>query len=272
MQNRQFILLTFIVLISCGVLVWVFNNYLEYENQEKNEKIIDLYLDELTGLVNKNRNLVLTASVLLAKDEAIKRCLKTNKRCNCFKYLTKSKQGLLDTLVFDDLKIHIHDRNLKSFYRLWSNSQDNDSLSSFRYSLNQVKNTQKSLSCIEIGRYSMLIRGITPVIEDGEYLGSIEAITNFDSVIKHFDKKGVKLFILMNKEYEYIVSKIKFKEEQKLKNYTLLNETNEDISFLKNMEFKNTSYQKVGYFYLINTPIYDLNHTIIGYYVLKVVL
>lgn len=270
MNNKHFFKLIFVVLLSAGLLLWVFDNYLSYQKQEKIELKIDSYLKELTDFVNKNKNLVMTASVLLSKDESIKRCLKTNERCNCLKYLTKSKESLLGTYLFDDFKIHVHDKDMKSFYRLWSPERENDSLEPFRHSLKIVKDSQKSISCIEIGRFSMLIRGISPIMDDEKYLGSIEAITNFNSLINHFEEKGIQIYILMDRKYEGIASKMKFKKEQYLKNYILLNKTNEDISFLDDVEFNGTSYQHTDYYYLVHTPIFDISRNIIGYYVLKI--
>lgn len=272
MKNKNIISIVIIVLFSTISLVWVFNNYLTSQKKQKDEKIIDLYLDELTGLITKNKNLVLTASVLLAKDESIKKCLRTNNQNNCFKYLIKSKEGLLNTQIFDDLRIHVHDKDLKSFFRLWDPKKERDSLKSFRYSLSMVKEEKRSLSCIEVGRYSMLIRGITPVFDEDKYIGSIEAITNFDSIIKHFRQQNISLYILMKNKYINTASKVDFTDEQKLKNYLLLNQTNENISFLYDLKLDGTNYEKKNSYYLVSTPIYDIRKSIIGYYVLKIYL
>ncbi len=270
MNNNPFFKITVIVLFSCIILVWVFNNYLANQNQEKIELKIDTYLTELNDLVNKNKNLIMTVAVILSKEQSIKKCLKTNNRNNCLEYLNKMKETLLNTYLFDDLKIHIHDKNLKSFYRLWDPKKQNDSLVDFRNSLKIVKKNKSSISCIEIGRYSMLIRGISPIIDDGFYLGSMEAIINFSSLIDHFKEKGIELYILMDKKYKNIASKVEFKKEQILKNYILLNETNKDISFLYDEQFNGTNYKKKDFYYLVNTPIYDVFRNIIGYYVLKI--
>ncbi len=137
MKNNSFIKITIIVVVSCVILILVFNNYLTNQNQEKMELKIDSYLTELNDEVNKN--LIMTAAVILAKEESIKKCLRTNNRNNCFKYLTKTKKSLLNTFLFDDLKIHVHDSNLRSFYRLWDPNRENDLLIEFRNSLKIVK-------------------------------------------------------------------------------------------------------------------------------------
>ncbi|AXH10725.1 Cache sensor-containing signal transduction protein [Malaciobacter halophilus] len=269
--NRNFVFLLFFIAISSFFLFWAFNSYMIYEQKSANEDIMDMYLENLTKEIRKNKELVLTSAVLLSKNSDIKRCLKTNNKKECVKYLQKSKQSLVNTSLFKDVKIHLHKKNLQSFFRLWDlNNSKNDSLKEFRDCLKIVKNEKIPKACIEIGRFSMLIRGISPVVENGEYLGSIEAITDFSSIIEHFKDLGIKLYVLMDKKYISIPTKIEFKKEQILKNYVVLNNKLEDFSFLDNQEFKYTAYVKRSNYYLLYTPIYNINKEQIGTYVLKI--
>lgn len=269
--NKNIFLLSLFIVLSSLFLVWAFNNYLIYKTEEETKVVMDRYLNDLTKIVHKKKELVLTASVLLSKNDNIKKCLKTKNENECIKYLQKSKQSLLNTPLFDDMKIHLHYKNTKSFFRLWDlKNKDNDLLTLFRDSLKIVKGDKKPLSCIEIGRFSMLIRGISPILEENEYLGSIEAIVDFNSIVEYFNKKGIELYILMDKKYEDIVSKVKFSKEQLLKKYIVINEVNTDISFLDDIDFKFTGYLKKESFYLLYTPIYNVNKVAIGTYVLKI--
>jgi hypothetical protein len=269
--NRNFIFLILFVAISSFFLFWAFNNYMIYEQKNSNENLMDVYLNDLAKEIKKNKELVLTSAVLISKNDDIKRCLKTNNKEDCIKYLEKSKQSLVSTSLFKDIKIHLHRKDLKSFFRLWDlKNSKNDSLQSFRYCLKIVKNEKKPKSCIEIGRFSMLIRGVSPVVEDNEYLGSIEAIIDFSSIIEHFKEKDIKLYVLMKKEYLSIPTKVKFKKEQILKDYVVLNNKIEDFSFLDNKRFEHTGYIKKSNYYLLYTPIYNISKEQIGTYVLKI--
>ncbi len=85
----------------------------------------------------------------------------------------------------DDLKLHFHTKDLHSLWRSWKKQGDNDGgddLSGSRNSIKDVVNTQKPIKTIEMGVSGFVIRGISPIISNGEYLGSVEAIFTIDKV------------------------------------------------------------------------------------------
>lgn len=142
--NKNFVFLILFVAISSFFLFWAFNNYMIYEQKSSNEDTMDVYLNDLAKEIKKNKELVLTSAVLISKNDDIKRCLKTNNKQDCIKYLQKSKRSLVSTSLFKDIKIHLHRKDLKSFFRLWDlKNSKNDSLKDFRYCLKIVKNEKK---------------------------------------------------------------------------------------------------------------------------------
>lgn len=272
MVSNKFFLLLF-TLLSAITLSYSFNNYFKEEKKIKKEEVMQKYLDNLNDLLQKKKELILTVSLLLSEDKNIKKCIKTYNQKHCEEQLLKSQQVLLNSKLFEDIKIHIHDDKLRSFLRLWEdNKQKNDSLTEFRKSLHLVKKFNKSIYGIEVGVYSMLIRGISPIYEKGKYIGSIEVISDFQSIINYFKNKNIRFYILMDKEYEKIASAIKFKKKQQFNNYVLLNETNKDLSFLNDINLNYTSYIINNSNYILFTPIFDFHTKIIGYYMLKIPL
>lgn len=270
MSKKDLIKTLFFIIVSCMLLLWVFNNYIKIEEKEKNEQKMNVYLTELLTVINKYEDIALTISTLLSKDKNVINCLKTNQISECYKHLLKAKKSLLVTDVFEDMKFHLHTKDLKSLSRLWTIQNEMDSLVSFRHTLKDVKEKKKSISAIEIGRFSMLMRGISPVLSDEEYLGSIEAIVDFEPIIRYFEEKNVRLYVLMDKKYMHIASKKVFNQERILDKYVVLNEKIKDLSFLNDLNLNNTSYKKVDNYSLVYTPIIDYNKEIVGYFVLKV--
>lgn len=267
--NKKILLL--FTLLSAIVLFYSFDNYLKKEKKMQVELIIDEHLNDLTDFTHKKKDLLLTAAVLLSKDKKIHECIKTNIKSHCEEELIISQETLLNSKLFENMKIHLHDNKLRSFLRLWEKGkQKNDSLINFRDSLHIVKNSKKPISGIEIGRYSMLLRAISPIYKENKYLGSIEVISDFKPIIKYFEDKNVKLYILMKKEFEKIASSINFKKEQKLDKYILLNETNEDLTFVNDLNLDYSSYIEKDSRYILFTPIFDFNTNIIGYYMLDI--
>ncbi|MCG8689017.1 MAG: hypothetical protein MI892_29370, partial [Desulfobacterales bacterium] len=103
----------------------------------------------------------------------------------------------------NDLKLHFHLPNNRSFARVWRDGWQSsrngkkvdisDDLSSFRktvVALNQGEHLP--IKGIEVGRGGFVIRGITPVTgEDGSHLGSCEVFFSFNDILSSF--KGDEL-------------------------------------------------------------------------------
>lgn len=262
---------TLFVLLTLSVLVYFFNDYLNYENESKVKAQMDLYLKDLTGKLKDKRDIVLTAAVLLAKDNDVQACLSKKSRINCTGHLKKVQMTFNNLSFSKNIKIHVHTKDLKSFFRLWELGENkNDSLSSFRESLLMVKDTKKELSGVEIGRSSMLLRGISPVLDKDEYLGSIEVITDFNSIASSYRKIGINFYVLMHKRYKDIVNKVSFDKDNKIGDFLVINELNSRVNALENINFKGTNYIKKENFYILYTPVFDITGNEIGYYVLKI--
>jgi len=262
---------TLFVLLTLSVLVYFFNDYLNYENESKVKAQMDLYLKDLTGKIKDKRDIVLTAAVLLAKDNDVQACLSKKSRINCTGHLKKVQMTFNNLSFSKNIKIHVHTKDLKSFFRLWELGENkNDSLSSFRESLLMVKDTKKELSGVEIGRSSMLLRGISPVLDKDEYLGSIEVITDFNSIASSYRKIGINFYVLMHKRYRDIVNKVSFGKDNKVGDFLVINELNSRVNSLENINFKGTNYIKKENFYILYTPVFDITGNEIGYYVLKI--
>lgn len=262
---------TIFSIISLTILIHFFNDYLEYEQESRIKDQMDLHLKELSDKLKDKKSILLTAAVLLSNDSDVKKCLSMNTRENCIGHL-KDIQRTFNNLSFSkETKIHVHTKDLKSFFRLWElDKNKNNSLSSFRESLLMVKASKKELSGIEIGRSSMLLRGISPILNDGEYLGSIELISDFNSISKYYWTKGINFYVLMHQRYEDIVNKIDFKREDRLGKYIVVNEINSRLKSLEKINFQGTNYVRKGNFYILFTPIFDIVGREIGFYVLRI--
>jgi hypothetical protein len=270
-MSRGLIFALLCLLASMSVLGYFVNDYMEYKQENIAQKRMDNYLKELLEKINNRKNVVLTASILLSNDRGVKYCLKENNRNKCVKYL-KHIQDTFNKISFSqDTMIHVHTADFKSFFRVWDlENNENDSLVSFRDSLQYIKETKKENSGIEVGRFSMLIRGISPVIENDEYLGSIEVISNFDRITSYFKKIDLDFYVLMNKKYEKIAEKVNYSRQKKVNDYIVVNNVNSELNVFRDIEFKGTGFVKKNNFYIVYTPIYDINNEKIGFYALKV--
>jgi methyl-accepting chemotaxis protein len=115
--------------------------------------------------------------------------LKIKDRNFAIETLKKVTENINSGTKFNNIKIHIHTADVKSFVRSWKPEKYGDDLSSFRHSINKVKATKKPIGIIEAGRAGFSFRGLAPILDyDGSYLGSVEFIMGFSSIIKKHKK------------------------------------------------------------------------------------
>jgi len=167
-------------------------------------------------------------------------------------------------LNYKNIKIHIHDADTKSFLRHWKVDKYGDSLKKFRYSLLEVKEKQKPFITVEIGRAGMLLRGISPILDKAEFVGSVEFIQGFNSIVKKAkkDEKYDVVFLSCSEEKEIH----RFQTDRKKIGSSYLSQK-KDVSNLKLLEvlegldtreFVDKTYFTRDEFFLTAVPV--LNH------------
>lgn len=247
------------------------NDSLRYKQESLLQKHLDSHLKDLFAKIQERRNIALSAALILSHDKEIKGCLKDMDPKKCIDYLKQTFNAFEKIPFLEDIKVHIHTKDFRSFIRIWDLEDSKfDSLFSFRESLQDVKTSQDIISGVEIGRFSLLIRGIAPIVEDKEYLGSIEVISNFDAITKFYKEKNIDFYVLMDRKYEKIASKVEYQQRQKIGKYLLVNSTNTSSKLLQDLEFSESGFVKKENFYILHTPIYNLSKENIGFYILKI--
>lgn len=140
----------------------------------------------------------ITNAVAIANDSNLLKALMYDDRELAKASIKTVADRYKDETNFKSIKIHIHDKNVKSFLRAWEPDKYGDDLSSFRHTINKIKVSHKSLSAIEVGNAGLTIRGISPLLNNGEYLGSVEFMQGFESVVKQFLTQKENLLVLMD--------------------------------------------------------------------------
>jgi len=98
------------------------------------------------------------------------------------------------------LQFHFHLANGDSFLRFHKPSKFGDSLL-FRKSINNVIKTKKDVFGFELGRYFEGFRYVYPIINNGEFLGSVEASLNTKNIINQMtDTLNGHFSIILNTE------------------------------------------------------------------------
>jgi len=202
-----------------------------------------LYLTR--NLLEEEEQHALSLSVLLSQDKTFLEAFYNNDRKKAFEILHQKIASLKKVQGYN-FEVQVHDKNLHTYLRSWDFSVQGVPLASFRQGLVRVKESKKPLVSIEVGK-RLNIKAISPIMNDGEFKGSIEVIENFEHLRKTLAEHGYALFILLNKKYLDIATTLKH-NPLVLHKYVLVNETYDKHSFvsLKKVDIKNL--QSSGYF------------------------
>jgi len=262
---RILVVAAIVIVIAAGVsyyLVMGMKKDIELQTQEHFEILIK-------ERIKAKLDIGISNAVTISKNADVIEALETNNRDLAIAALSSISNAMKNGTSFKNVKVHIHDKNVNSFLRNWKTEKYGDDLSSFRKTILEVKNTQKPLAAIEVGRAGLVLRGLAPVFNDaGEYIGSLEFIQGFNSVVKDFKADDEFLLVLMD---EKLKRGNTLTSQDKVGNYYISQKVI-DESFknsVKSLDFAdltNNGYLTDSSYFYTQFPIKDFQGNTIGSY------
>jgi len=221
------------------------------------ENVLDNKKNELLKVLEEKiiskEEIGLSNAISIADNENLSTALRDNDREQAIVTLNRISSDFSRSTRYKNVKVHIHTKDTKSFLRGWNKDKYGDDLSPFRSTLIELQKTKKPFVSFEAGRLGLVLRGISPIKKDGEYIGSLEFIQGMDSVAKSLDKDKVNFLFLMNDSLLSIATKAvnapsvgNYKVSQKFIQKDFLSDAQKiDLSALK----KNKSLISDKYYY-----------------------
>ncbi len=151
------------------------------------------------------------AAAILGNSDIPNALINNNKEAALLELENTSKAYKALTTL-QNIKVHIHTADGKSFLRSWIPKKNGDDLTGFRHDIVQVMQTKKPLSGLEAGVAGVELRSIVPIMVNDTYIGSLEFIQGLASVVKK---------LLAEKQLDYLLvvdSKFADKAPQLTKN------------------------------------------------------
>ncbi len=224
----------------------------------------NFFIDEYKSI----KDIGLTNAVGLAHNSDIIESLLDGNKATALDGIDRLLKEYAQNSSIKDIKIHIHDEDIKSFLRHWSPKKHGDDLSSFRKTIVHVKQKQESVIAVELGRAGLTLRGISPIIVLGKYIGSVEFMQGFDSIAEIAKKENKEFLILMKDEYLEVATLLK--EKPKAGKYTLATDqklaNKEFLTDIANHDITKT--KEVFYgdkFLFISSEIKDFSGNVVAY-------
>jgi methyl-accepting chemotaxis protein len=214
MKNFSISLKAFIYTSIVGIALTVISSvFLLSKASNIEEDILKKKKLELTKLleskIQSKKDIGLSNAISIANNKNIPIALENNDRNTAIDVLQEVGKNFKDNTKYQNIKVHIHTKDTKSFVRGWDTKKFGDDLSSFRETLLYVKETKKPFVSFEAGRSGLVLRGVTPVFKDKSFIGSLEFIQGLNSVAKNFDKNEKNFLFLMDDSLLSVATKAK---------------------------------------------------------------
>ncbi|MEY4504318.1 MAG: hypothetical protein RL154_611 [Pseudomonadota bacterium] len=218
--------------------------------------------------VERKTVVALTSAIALSGNHTVVDALKKNDRqiaINGLQTVINEYQASTD---MKKVQIHIHDKDVHSFVRSWKLEKFGDDLKGFRQTLVKLAENKKPIAEVEVGVAGLVLRGMAPVVQNGDYLGSIEFIQTFDSIADAGVKKHYDVAIVVNSAKVEKAESLKTAPKVAA-DFTLA--TKADLTtpeFLKQvgtLDFTQNIPQESDGWLSIAIPIEDFSDKVIGY-------
>jgi methyl-accepting chemotaxis protein len=272
MSIAQKVHIPLIASIVIGFIVVMVNYFLSVK--EIRENIFKTQSAEMTTVfeeaIESKKSVGLTNAISISKNATVINGLASGDREQTLNSLKSLSKEFKENTKFGNVKIHVHDRNVHSFIRVWKPEKFGDDLSGFRKTIVEVKKTQKPLVAIEAGVAGVELRGIAPVMSGSEYVGSIEFMQGLSSIVKDLHKNfGTEMIVAIDNRYLDTAKDLVGKPAVGGSFTLALKEDEIDKAFMDELS-KSKFNPKEGSFttddyYVTPIPIKDFSGEVIGY-------
>ncbi len=265
--------LPLILSLVVGLIIIIFINYKNISEIRE-----EVYVDQsekldgyFTNMIKAKSETALSNAVALSHNGAFKEALIQDKRDIALIEANAIIKQYTQDSDLNKVKLHIHTKDIRSFLRVWKPDKHGDDLKGFRHTITEVKKTKKAFSAIEIGRVGMTLRGLSPIMDKDEYLGSLEFILGFLPIIESAKKEnGSSALFLLKDEYLSIAKYLK--DAPTLGSYVLSQDKKQSdlrlLEELKAVSLDFDGYAKTQNYFISKLALKDFQGKEIGYLVM----
>ncbi len=248
------------------ILVTSYNSITKMEGDIYTQKSSNFKLFTETQLLFKN-DIGLTNAINVSRNKDVVLPLLSKDREAGIAGLASLSKEFKESTNYQNIRVHIYDKEGKSFIRNWRLDKFGDDLTKFRPIVNKLLESKKPFVGFEVSQDGLALRGNAPVFEKGEFIGGIEFTQGLDSVAKvaktntlefaPFYDSSLVPGELMNKDV-YKNGKFNLAIKKDIVDPLFL----EDV---KGFNFESMEHYKGKEYYISAIPIKDFSDHIVGY-------
>lgn len=205
-----------VIIIGVALLLWHFQKQIEIQELERR---LDKAMEMVMERAEDEKRLALSMAHFLAQDSRLHAMLQEQERMKAF-HLLQTYLDSVGSLLQHPVEVQVHTQELHTFIRSWNFQAYDIPLASFRKGLVRVRDTQKPYVSIELGK-RLNIKAIAPMIEEGEFIGSVETIIGLEALQQQLREYGVAVAMLLDEKYLDVATGLR--EQQKISGHVIAN-------------------------------------------------
>lgn len=275
-RNKFLIPTAVMMIVIIGTISYYAWKRVETRKQEKADYNSAKIREDINLSILQSSEVARMISSLFASNEAVISAYEMPDDDDARAYLRTELAGEFQALsksIFNgyDLRIHFHKPPALSLLREWRKPGDGDGgddLSTFRNMVVKTIRTGKHYTGIEAGRGGLVVRGISPVINNGKVLGSVENFFLLTDVMNNMKlEEGHTISLFVEEEKDNLIWEKGI--DKKFDDFVLIDQTAKipisDYSREMLMKGKNGPVMAIENKQVITTfPIQDFEHNQVG--------
>jgi len=229
---KRLYFVTVIFFVTALLVLFVFYN--RYASSYKEEQI-DRYVSKNIDILNENlvfeRQYALSLSLYISKNKHIKQALETEDQALALQEIDSFLKEIRNTTGIANIDIQVHTSALRAFARNWDHSNYKGTrLDNFRKGLVRVKESRRPFVSIELGK-RLNIKAISPILDEQQFVGSIEVIMDFKNIKKRLKKFNLNILGLLDEKF--IAIAVDLQHNTRVGKYYLLEKTFPQVLYQK---------------------------------------
>jgi methyl-accepting chemotaxis protein len=198
--NRKLItaILTGLIVILTIILIGI-SLYYKNLKEEQLANIVNSMQENSNTALESKKEVWQSNALLIANNSEVVTAISNNNRMKLGEILNQISTIFKDNTNFKNINIHVIDKHLNSFYKTWEPDSYGESHSHFS-GYKKVKNTKKSFVAMEMSSKGLRLKGLFPVMNNGEFFGIINFEGGLNSIKKTLKPKQIDYLYFMEKK------------------------------------------------------------------------
>lgn len=264
-------LLIAVIAIACfGIVIgWLFSSHTSSTLEKSQIELrVNFLHQQVLEQTNKKQDIGLTNAIGFAANQELQQALKERNQASARQIVAKVSELYKNNTELKNIQLQLFTPDLKSFLRSWTNDVPAKDQLLVRPSLKEVTSKKKGWAGFEISSEGVAIRGVVPVVNEKEFLGSLEFIQGLNSVHKAFQKENSQYVLLLKEQAADVAPMLK--SNPKVGPYFVSNPKWFDdttITFAKNIDYerlRSQGYVLANGYLTTFVPFYDIQGQELG--------